>query len=31
VLDLTKAAAAGVVLPGWRDSLATYVKEELAR
>jgi dTDP-4-dehydrorhamnose 3,5-epimerase len=31
VLDLTKAAAAGVVLPVWRDSLATHVKEELDR
>lgn len=31
VLDLTKAAAAGVVLPPWRDGLAAYVKEELGR
>ena len=26
VLDLTKAAAAGVTLPPWRDSLAAYVE-----
>lgn len=31
VLDLTKAAAAGVVLPPWRDGLADYVKQELNR
>jgi len=31
VLDLTKAAAAGVALPAWRDSLAAYAKEELDR
>ena len=29
VLDLGKAAAAGVSLPPWRESLATYVKQEL--
>ena len=28
LLDLTKAAAAGVTLPPWRDGLAAYVKEE---
>lgn len=31
VLDLRKAAAAGVTLPPWRESLARYVKEELSR
>jgi hypothetical protein len=31
VLDLTKAATAGVVLPMWRESLAAYVKDELNR
>lgn len=31
VLDLTRAAAAGVALPPWRDSLAAYIKEELGR
>ncbi len=31
VLDLAKAAAAGVVLPPWRDGLAIYVKQELGR
>ncbi len=30
VLDLAKAAAAGVVLPPWRDGLADYVKQELS-
>jgi dTDP-4-dehydrorhamnose reductase len=31
VLDLTKAATVGVVLPMWRESLAAYVKDELNR
>lgn len=31
VLDLAKAASAGVVLPPWRDGLAGYVKEEQDR
>jgi dTDP-4-dehydrorhamnose 3,5-epimerase len=31
VLDLTKAAAAGVTLPPWRDSLAAYMEQELGR
>lgn len=30
VLDLGKATGLGVVLPPWRESLATYVKQELA-
>lgn len=30
VLELDKAAAAGVSLPPWRESLARYVKEETA-
>ena len=30
VLDLGRAAAAGVTLPPWRESLATYVERELA-
>jgi dTDP-4-dehydrorhamnose 3,5-epimerase len=29
VLDLTRATAAGVCLPPWRDSLTSYVKQEL--
>jgi dTDP-4-dehydrorhamnose 3,5-epimerase len=31
VLDLGKAAAAGVSLPPWRESLESYVKQETAR
>jgi dTDP-4-dehydrorhamnose 3,5-epimerase len=31
LLDLTKAAAAGVTLPPWRESLAAYVQQELGR
>jgi dTDP-4-dehydrorhamnose reductase len=30
VLDLDKARSVGVVLPPWRESLATYVKQEIA-
>ena len=30
VLNLEKARSVGVVLPPWRDSLATYVKQEVA-
>ena len=29
VLDLTKAAATGVALPAWRDSLEAYVRDSL--
>lgn len=29
VLDLDKAESAGVILPPWRESLATYVKHEV--
>jgi dTDP-4-dehydrorhamnose reductase len=31
VLDLTKAASAGVTLPPWRAGLAAYVRQEMAR
>ena len=29
VLDLDKAESVGVVLPPWRESLSTYVKQEV--
>ena len=31
VLDLTRAATVGVCLPPWRDSLASYIKQEMDR